>query len=287
MHKISSTPPGQIYVIATPIGNLSDLSLRAIETLKAVDVIVAEDTRHSQHLLQHYAIHNACTSLHSHNEGSKSKQLLAELLAGKSLAIISDAGTPLISDPGFPLIRMAQEEGIQVIPIPGCCALIAALSASGVPCQSFFFAGFLAQKSSARREQLRHYLGFGQTTVLYESPHRLHDCIADIAEVYGQDYAFVLAKELTKTHERFIKGCASELSSWLAEDPYHGRGEFVIILPAQTQEAREAHIPLRLLTILLAELPLKQAVKIAAAISGEARNILYPIALRLQQNQEN
>jgi len=284
MVKNSSTPYGQVYVIATPIGNLDDISKRAIDTLKEVDIIAAEDTRHSKILLQHLGINTPLISLHSHNETLKSQQLLNRVCNGESMGLISDAGTPLISDPGFPLVRAAREMGIHVIPVPGCCAFITALSASGIPCQQFFFAGFLAAKSSARREMLLQYKSYAQTIVLYESTHRLYDSLSDIEYIYGSDFSLQIAKELTKTHEKFVNGTVNEIKSWLDKDKNHIKGEFVIILPPFIKNDDNGLAESqKILTILLQELPLKQAVKLTADLTDQNKNLLYKMALKLNR----
>lgn len=284
MVKNSSTIYGQLYVVATPIGNLKDITQRAIDTLKNCALIAAEDTRHSKRLMQQFGIDTPLTSLHNFNEQQKCHQLLAQLQAGKSIALISDAGTPLISDPGFSMVRLAREEGVEVIPIPGCSALITALSASGLPCQQFFFAGFLPAKASHRKRCLQSYTHYPFSTVIYESTHRLLDCIADISEVYGHAYHFCLAKELTKSFEHFELGTATSIMEWLKTDPQRQKGEFVLILPNIVEEvASDTDLP-HTLQILLKHLPLKQAVKIAVDMTGMAKNAVYQMALAIDKN---
>lgn len=282
MVKNSATIVGTLYIVATPIGNRDDISLRALDTLKSVDVILAEDTRHSLQLLTALGIQKPLRSLHAHNEGEKSEQIIDALQEGQSFALISDAGTPLISDPGFPLVRLARQKQIPVVPIPGACALITALCAAGVPCDSFTFAGFLPAKQAARRTRLESFHHSEHTIVFYESTHRIVDCMDDIIHVYGQTYELVLAKELTKTFERFISGTGQEIKTWLQADSAHSKGEFVLVLPPKQPEAttqKEEEI----LAVLLEELPLKQAVKIAGALTKATKNELYKIALRLQE----
>lgn len=276
----SATVTGILYIVATPIGNRDDISLRALAILKEVDSILAEDTRHSSQLLTMLGIKKPLISLHAHNEQSKSQQVIDDLLQGKSFALISDAGTPLISDPGFPLVRLAHQHQIQVVPIPGACALITALCASGLPCDSFTFAGFLPAKQSARIARLTGLKSSENTLVLYESTHRILDCIDDIVSVYGDDFEFLIAKELTKAFERFIQGSGSIIKNWLLADPGHVKGEFVVIIPPVPVESEDKQDE-KLLAILLAELPLKQAVKIAAALSSTNKNELYKLALDL------
>ncbi|QRN04991.1 16S rRNA (cytidine(1402)-2'-O)-methyltransferase [Legionella sp. MW5194] len=283
MDKSSASSKGCLYIVATPIGNLDDISLRAINTLKQVDTVLAEDTRHSGKLLHALGIDKPLISHHAHNEGRHSENLIAALLNGKSFALISDAGTPLISDPGFELVRQARAHGIEVVPIPGPCAVITALSAAGVPCDTFTFLGFLPAKQQARREQLKTISRSLHTTVIYESTHRIHDCIDDIEEVFGPDYAFVLAKELTKAFEQFIHAHAPAIRQWLMEDNARSKGEFVLIFPAQARKDETGRED-ELLQILLNELPLKQAVKLAAELSGSPKNELYKLALKLQKS---
>ncbi|ASQ44592.1 16S rRNA (cytidine(1402)-2'-O)-methyltransferase [Legionella clemsonensis] len=281
MVKSSATTPGTLYIVATPIGNRDDISLRALSTLKSVDSILAEDTRHSLQLLTALGIQKPLVSLHAHNEAEKSQQMIAALEQGKSLALISDAGTPLISDPGFPLVKLAREKQIAVVPIPGPCALITALSAAGIPCDSFTFVGFLPAKAAARKKKLATLSTSEHTLIFYEATHRIRDCIDDIIEVYGPDYDFVLAKELTKTFERFVQGPATTVKRWLQEDDSHCKGEFVLLLPPKLQEISQLQEE-ETLTILLKELPLKQAVKLAALLTKGNKNELYKRALELQ-----
>ena len=200
-YSASQCPRGKLYVVATPIGNLEDMSPRAIRTLESVDVILAEDTRHSKQLLNHFGIKKPMHSLHAHNEAEKSLKILEELKAGKTFALISDAGTPLISDPGFVLIREARHLGFEIIPIPGACAFVSALSVAGVPCDSFLFAGFLPAKQKSRKERLSTLKNCGVTAVVYESSHRIIDCLLDIESLFASHYQLVMAKELTKSFE--------------------------------------------------------------------------------------
>lgn len=270
---------GTLYIVATPIGNRDDISLRAIQILKSVDSILAEDTRHSKQLLLPLGIATPLISLHAHNEAERSNDFIAALQQGKSFALISDAGTPLISDPGFPLVRKARKMGISVVPIPGACALIAALSASGAPCDTFTFMGFLPAKSAARCNLLASLDNSKHTVVFYESTHRIKDCLEDIATVLGDSRELVLAKELTKTFETFISGNAQEVLQWLDADAARSKGEFILIIPPREIAPKANHE--KLLSILLAELPLKQAVKIACQLTGESKNELYQLALSL------
>lgn len=281
MFNISSSKnehlTGNLYIVATPIGNREDISLRAINTLKSVDKILAEDTRHSKQLLIPLGITTPISSLHAHNEADKSEQIIQALQQGQSFALISDAGTPLINDPGYPLVKKARLSGIPVIPIPGACALITALSASGAPCDSFTFMGFLPAKLTARREKLASFKKETRTIIFYESTHRIQECLNDIADVLGNDCEMVLAKELTKTFETFVSGSCIEVIEWMNAEQERTKGEFVIILPAREEEPETDYR--QILSTLLAELPLKQAVKIACKLTGGNKNELYKLAL--------
>lgn len=283
MTDSSATSKGTLYIVATPIGNRDDISARAIETLKNVDIILAEDTRHSGQLLQVLGIKNTLSSMHTHNESEKSQEILHSLQQGKSFALISDAGTPLISDPGFPLVRLAQEHAIPVIPIPGACAFITALCAAGVPCETFTFCGFLPAKTTARQEKLKSLNSTYHTLIFYESTHRILDCIDDIGLIFGQDCELVLAKELTKTFERIMRSSCTQIKEWLLADKAYCKGEFVLIIPAREAPESQAEEYLAILRILLAEVSLKQAVKITAQITGGNKNELYKIALEMNK----
>lgn len=277
----NSLATGTLYIVATPIGNREDITHRALNVLKSVDFILAEDTRHSVQLLTSLGIKNNLDSLHAHNEKDKSQQIIERLLAGKSAALISDAGTPLISDPGYLLVKQARAHAIPVIPIPGACALITALCAAGVPCDSFLFLGFLPAKQNARKSKLSTLVAEPHTLIFYESTHRILECLHDIAAIYGADCELVLAKELTKTFERFVNGTVSEVINWLLAESAHSKGEFVLIIPPRPIAAEpEQHE--ELLQVLLAELPLKQAVAIAAKLTTVNKNELYELALQLK-----
>lgn len=282
MVKKSARTSGILYIVATPIGNRDDLSLRALETLKAVDAILAEDTRHSAQLLNMLGIHKTLISLHAHNEEHKSEHFINALEAGQSFALISDAGTPLISDPGFLLVRLARERKIQVVPIPGACALIAALSAAGVPCDSFTFVGFLPAKQAARREKLSALRQSPHTVVFYESTHRIMACLDDLILTYGPDYEMVVAKELTKAFEAFIDGSLQTIKAWFLEDSAHCKGEFVCILPAVADEGAVDQTVTDVLSLLINELPLKKAAKLTSLITGVNKNEIYKLALALK-----
>lgn len=275
---------GVLYIVATPIGNLEDLSARAIETLKKVDVVAAEDTRHSRRLLQHLGLRKTMLALHEHNERERSDGVLDLLEKGSSIALVSDAGTPLISDPGYVLVREARSRGLVVTPIPGACALIAALSAAGLPTDRFRFEGFLPAKRGARRaalEALKHEVA---TLVFYESPHRILETAAEIAETFGDNREVVFGRELTKAFETFYAGAAAEVSAQLAADPYAVKGEFVVMVHGATQAPEEGvnldvDLLLRLLTV---ELPVKKVARMAADLTGLSKNELYQRALDIK-----
>ncbi|KTC80910.1 methyltransferase [Legionella cherrii] len=276
-----ATGRGTLYIVATPIGNREDITFRALEVLKSVDFILAEDTRHSLQLLSSLGIKNSLESLHAHNENDKSKHIIEELLLGKSVALISDAGTPLISDPGFLLVKLARQHHIQVVPVPGACALITALCAAGIPCDSFLFLGFLPAKQQARRTKLESLKTEPHTLIFYESTHRILECIDDLGDIFGEPCEMVLAKELTKTFERFISGTIREVKSWLLAEPAHVKGEFVLLIPPRPAVS-EPDSQEKLLEVLLSELPLKQAVAIACRLGNGSKNELYEKALAIK-----
>lgn len=275
---------GVLYVVATPIGNLEDWSPRAIATLKLVAVVAAEDTRHSGRLLQHFNIPTRLVAVHDHNEAGRVQGLLEQLERGEDIALISDAGTPLISDPGYRLVAAAQEAGLRVVPVPGACAAIAALSAAGLPSDRFIFEGFLPAKAGARQERLRQLVTESRTLMFYEAPHRIVECLEDMAAVIGGERRIVLARELTKTFETVRQCSLTEMLAWVRSDPDQQRGEIVLVLegaPEQVgeQDWREAD---RVLMLLLAELPVRQAAALAAGITGMKKNALYERALSLK-----
>lgn len=268
---------GTLYIVATPIGNLDDLSGRAIDTLKRVDLVAAEDTRHSQRLLQHLGLRKDMLALHDFNERERTASVVERLRAGTSIALISDAGTPLISDPGFVLVREARAQGVTVSPIPGSCALIAALSAAGLPTDRFLFEGFLPAKRSGRRAALTALAREAATLVFYESPHRILDAMTDIVEVMGNEREVVLARELTKTFETFYSGKAAVVSDNLRADPFATKGEFVVMVHGaepQREEAPGLDVD-RMLSLLVDALPVKQVARIGADLTGLPRNELY------------
>ncbi len=277
---------GVLYIVATPIGNLDDLSSRAVSVLNRVDVVAAEDTRHSGRLLQHLGLHKRLIALHDHNERDRAGSLLQELEAGRSVALISDAGTPLISDPGYVLVREARSRGLKVSPIPGACALVAALSAAGLPTDRFLFVGFLPAKRSGRRAALEQQVRETATLVFYESPHRILDTVSDIAGVFGEEREIVLGRELTKTFETFYSGSVAEVLATLEADPHGTKGEFVVMIhgaePVASDEDAGALDVDRLLKLLLPELPVKKVARLVAELSGRPKNELYQRALELK-----
>ena len=275
---------GTLYVVATPIGNLEDMTPRAIRILSEVDLIAAEDTRHSGKLLKHFGIEAKTEALHEHNERSQVPRLIEILQAGKSIAFITDAGTPLVSDPGFHLVRSARQAGLSVIPVPGACAAIAALSAAGLPSDRFVFEGFPPAKSAARRAVFEKLREEARTLIFYESPHRILESLEEMTEIFGPEREAVLARELTKQFETVRSGTLTELSEWVKRDPHQQLGEFVILIHGVPRAEREAvnEEAERVLRILLEELPVSQAAALAAKITGLKKNKLYEYALSLK-----
>ena len=277
---------GTLYVVATPIGNLGDMTIRGLETLKTVDAIAAEDTRHTSGLLSHFGISKKLIAVHEHNEHQSAEKLLTQLQAGESIALVTDAGTPGISDPGAVVVDLVRKAGVKVVPIPGASAVIAALSASGITQNGFHFHGFLPASGAARRKVLESLKSQTVTLVFYEAPHRIVECVEDLANVLGAERRLTFARELTKTFETFHTCAASDASAWLQADTNQQRGEFVLLVEAAAvKEADE--IPeetVRVLKLLLADLPLKQAVKLATEITHEKKNVLYEFALKLKEN---
>jgi 16S rRNA (cytidine1402-2'-O)-methyltransferase len=274
---------GILYVVATPIGNLDDLTPRAVETLKQVNFIAAEDTRHTRPLLRHYAINTPMRSLHQYNEQAQLEPLLNALQAGESIALVSDAGTPLISDPGFPLVRAFAAEGGRIVPIPGTSAIVTALSAAGLPTDRFLFAGFPPRSRAQRLSWLAALVHNTSTLVFYESNHRVVETLIDMAEVFGGAREGVVARELTKRHETFLRGDIETLIDKIQQDSDQRKGEFVILLAGAKKESRqliELDVEV-MLAILLEELPLKQAVSLAAKLTGQKKNRLYDQALKI------
>ena len=279
------TSTGVLYVVATPIGNLDDISARALRILREVALIAAEDTRHSQRLLQHFGINTPLQACHEHNEREQGGRFLTRLLAGDDVALISDAGTPLISDPGFHLVRQARAAGVRVVPVPGPSAVIAALSAAGLPSDRFIFEGFLPAKAAGRRARLEALREEPRTLIFYEAPHRLLESLEALRDTLGAERQVVLARELTKTFET-LKGLpAGELCEWVRGDANQQRGECVLLVAGwQAPEGDESVSAeaLRVLDLLLAELPVKRAAALAAEITGVRKNLLYQVALQRQ-----
>lgn len=274
-----------LYVVATPIGNLGDITLRALEVLRNVDVVAAEDTRITARLLKHYDIATPLFALHEHNERRAAQKVLALLAQGKSVALVSDAGTPAISDPGAAAVAMAHDAGYAVVPLPGANAAVAALSAAGSRAQHFLFYGFLPQQAAARRRVLEDLKALPFLLVFYEAPHRIGASLADMGEVLGSARTVIIARELTKVFET-IHACAlGDAGAWLAADANRLRGEFVLLVEgAAGPDAAAADDARRVLGILVRDLPLKQAVQLAVEISGGKRNELYRLALEMKQS---
>lgn len=277
---------GTLYVVATPIGNLADLSQRAIDVLHRVDRILAEDTRRTARLLQHYAIRTPMLAMHEHNERELAPQLVGQLVQGHNLALVSDAGTPLISDPGYNLVLHARDAGVDVVAVPGPSALIAALSVSGLPTDRFVFEGFLPSRKLARKSRLEALRAESRTLVFYEASHRILDCLKDMLVAFGVERRAVLARELTKQFETVVAGSLQSLLRRVQDDPNQQKGEFVILV--EGQEADAAHAvdaeAERVLKVLLDELPIKTAAKLAARITGRNKRALYERALSLREH---
>ncbi|PKF63420.1 16S rRNA (cytidine(1402)-2'-O)-methyltransferase [Psychromonas sp. psych-6C06] len=271
-----SNLPAKLYIVATPIGNISDISYRAIETLQQVDVIAAEDTRHSGKLLSHYQIKKPMFPLHDHNERERGKVLIEKIKAGQSVALISDAGTPLISDPGYHLVNECRDNDVDVVPIPGACATIAALSAAGLPTDRFSFEGFLPAKEKGKQDKLNALIEETRTMVFYESPRRIIDTVEQIVNILGGERKLVIARELTKTFESFYALPADEMLAWLKEDSNHCRGEFVLMIAGAVVDTDAIpQVALNTLALLKAQLPLKKAAALTAQIHDQKKNELY------------
>jgi len=277
----SDVRPGHLYVVATPIGNLGDLSPRALKVLDSVDLIAAEDTRVTGALLTHFGVRRKMLSLHEHNEGEATADVLDQLRKDRSVALVSDAGTPLVSDPGFGLVREARAFGFPVVAVPGPSAVIAALSIAGLPTDSFLFAGFLPAREEARRHRLQELAAESRTVVVYESTHRIVATVAALAEVLGPDRRVCLARELTKLFEESHAASAGELLRWLKADENRQRGEFVLVIEGAEAGAAAPREAERILKVLLKELGASKAAKLAAELTGLPRKELYAIAVRL------
>ncbi|MDO8464805.1 MAG: 16S rRNA (cytidine(1402)-2'-O)-methyltransferase [Gallionella sp.] len=272
-----------LYVVATPIGNLRDITLRALDVLAAADVVAAEDTRNTAHLLTHHGIGaNRLMAVHQHNERGAAEKIIALLHAGQSVAFVSDAGTPAVSDPGALLVQAVLAAGLRVIPVPGANAAIAALSAAGLAEPHFLFYGFLPNKSAARRTALQELRGHACTLVFYEAPHRIVGCVADLCAILGGNRQIVLAREITKLFETIHTCLLQDAEAWLLSDSNQQRGEFVVLVSGAPPQAGLSVETLNTLSLLLEELPLKQAAQLAAKITGENRSDLYQQALQMK-----
>ena len=273
---------GILYIVATPIGNLQDITQRALDTFAQVDLIAAEDTRHSGLLLSHYGIKKPFFALHDHNEQEKAHILVEKLKQGSNIALISDAGTPLISDPGFHLVRQCREAGISVVPLPGACAAITALCASGIASDRFCFEGFLPAKSKARKDKLENIAEEDRTLIFYESTHRILDTLEDMQSVLGEERYIVLAREITKTWETIRGNTIKNLREWLLEDPNRTKGEMVLIVEGKPKSDNNDEISpqaVKALELIVEELPLKKAAAIVAELYGYKKNALYQFGL--------
>lgn len=286
-HETGEESKPTLYVVATPIGNLRDVSLRALDVLKSVDAVAAEDTRITARLLNHYGIANRMIALHEHNEKRMAPQLLEHLAAGRSVALVSDAGTPAISDPGALVVAAAISQGYRVVPVPGANAAVAALSAAGLISRHFLFYGFLPARGAERRRELAALVDLPYALVFYEAPHRVGDSIADLRAAFGDARRVVIARELTKMFESIHSCALGEAGAWIEADANRRKGEFVLIvegqpaMPSGEDRAQSQHV----LEALLSELPLKQAVALATKITGGKRNELYELALKLKGEQ--
>lgn len=281
---MANTGTGRLYVVATPIGNLGDLSPRAREILGACTLVAAEDTRHTGTLLRHFSIATALISMHEHNEQDRAQELVERMRAGATVALVSDAGTPAISDPGYTLVCAAVAAGIEVIAVPGACAAIAALSVAALPTAKFCFEGFLPARTAARRTRLLELAHEERTLVIYESPHRIGEALEDCAEIFGPARECVIARELTKLHETLYRGTLAELSVRARQEPDFTRGEIVLLIAGESPTVDEdtgAELD-RVLKVLLEQLPLKQAAGLAARLTGARDNEAYKRALQLK-----
>lgn len=281
--QISDVSPGTLYLVATPIGNLADITQRATSVLSQVDIIAAEDTRHSQRLLSHLGIRSRLLAYHEHNEDRVTPKLLDELASGKSIALISDAGTPLISDPGYRLVSQAHDRGVDVVPVPGVCAAIAALSAAGLATDAFTFEGFPPAKQGTRLHFFEQLAGQQRTMIFYVSCHRIIETLKDMRSVFGGDRRVTFARELTKTFETIKRAELSELVDWVEVDENQRKGEIVLVVEGKTAEKSDAAQVDHYLSILLNELPVKQSVSLVVKMTGENKNDIYRRALELKE----
>lgn len=280
---MSHSTQGVLYIVATPIGNLADLSERARDTLAQVDIIACEDTRHTAKLLHHLGIHKPLVAVHDHNESEKIEWAGNALTEGKKIALVSDAGTPLISDPGFVLVRALREQGFNIQPIPGVSAIITALSAAGLPTDRFTFEGFLPHKAGAKREKLEAVAQESRTLVYYESKHRILDTLKVMAEVLGDERPAVVARELTKTFETFYQGGLGQVLEQISDNDNQQKGEFVVMITGNENPQSESSVNEdKLFRLLLAELPPKKAAAILSEVTGQNKKELYQKALEIK-----
>jgi 16S rRNA (cytidine1402-2'-O)-methyltransferase len=282
-----SINPGTLFVVATPIGNLDDISRRALDVLAAVDVVAAEDTRRTGQLLTRLGVRNRLLSLHEHNESARIEGIVNDLVSGRSVALVSDAGTPLISDPGYRLLAAVRQHGLPVSPVPGCCAAIAALSIAGLPGDHFYFEGFLPAKSVARKKRLQVVCTRPETVVCYEAVHRINEVLAELGDIAGPDRPIALAREITKLHESIYRGTVAQVREQLAADPGGDKGEFTLVIGGHSEPSVPGDGELaRVLAILLADLPPRQASGLAARITGANRRDAYRLAVELKAGPE-
>jgi 16S rRNA (cytidine1402-2'-O)-methyltransferase len=280
---MNSNQSGTLYVVATPIGNLADMVPRAVHTLQSVSVIACEDTRHSKKLLEHFSINTPCIAYHDHTDEKSAYKILNRLADGDDVALISDAGTPLISDPGYRLVAQARTQDIPVIPIPGACAAISALSVSGLPTDKFRFVGFLPAKSTQRQKVLETLKSVSDTLVFYEAPHRICAALNDLLEVFGSERIAFMAREISKTFETYLYGTIEELLVQVSADSNQQRGEIVLVLAGNTASKENLSADAeKILKLLIKELPLAKAASLAAKITGDDKKQLYQLALTLQ-----
>jgi len=274
---------GTLYVVATPIGNLGDMVPRAVEILQSVTAIACEDTRHSKKLLDHFRIDKPLIAYHDHSDKKSSHNILVRLAAGNDIALISDAGTPLISDPGYRLVLAARQQGVTVIPIPGACAAVAALSVAGLPTDKFRFIGFLPARSTQRKKVLQDLVAVPETMVFYEAPHRILETLKDSAEIFGAEHSAFVAREVSKTFETYLFGTLAELINTVAADSNQQRGEIVLILAGSEGSASTVSVDgEKILRLLLAELPAAKAAALTAKITGGDKKQFYQMALALK-----
>ncbi len=276
------TMESALYVVATPIGNLGDITLRALETLRGADLVACEDTRHARRLLDHHGIGVPTLALHRHNENEAAEKLLRALGEGRRVALVTDAGTPGISDPGARAVAAVRAAGYKVVPLPGASAAVTALSAAGLVDGRFLFVGFLPAKGAARRAAITELAGVTATLVFYEAPHRVAETVSDLVELLGPGRELVVARELTKLFEQIESMPLEAAPAWLAADANRTRGEFVLLVTGAAPQAASTAEGDRVLAVLLEELPVKQAAKLAAAITGQPKNELYARALRIK-----